>query len=572
MASSNLHPNNQKSLFQNLFGIVSDIRFLQIFGQIVFIILIAFALSGTINQIFSALASRNLTPNFAFLQNRAGFAIGGAEGYSPSDSYWAAFMVGVRNTLAVISAGLVGATVLGILAGVFLLSTNWLIRTISRFIVEILRNTPLLVQIFAWYFVAVLALPALQQAIQIPQTGLMALPLRYLIYILLAVIVWRYQRGLTAEQRQRRAFLTPALIAAVVVIEIGFLYFYKTGFPDRDFYGAGLVNNALNWGYWIVSILLIGVPLLVKARELRLMLWGAVVGQLIGGALFLFGAVPDSAALIELQPVIFLSNRGLVYPEAHTTARFAEWFLFVVLGITVAVLLWAYLGRLTQQTGDPHPRGRYALLSIVLFAVIGWFVVGAEPLPASVPVEQDGTVTFMPLEQAERSGALTSDEVLQYSATPITAALPQRAGLRFSTGTSLDPRYLALLLALVIYTAAFIAEIVRAGILAVPHGQIEAARSLGLSGSQVLTMVVLPQALRVIIPPLGNQYLNLAKNSSLALAIAYSDIYAVMNTVINQSGQAVTGIVIIMLAYLVISLTIAAVMNWVNRRFQLVTR
>ncbi len=151
-------------------------------------------------------------------------------------------------------------------------------------------------------------------------------------------------------------------------------------------------------------------------------------------------------------------------------------------------------------------------------------------------------------------------------------ALPERAGLRFSTGTLLDQRYIALLLALVIYTAAFIAEIVRAGIQAVPHGQLEAARALGLKSGQTLYMVVLPQALRVIIPPLGNQYLNLAKNSSLALAIAYSDIYAVMNTVINQSGQAVTGILIIMLSYLVISLTIAGVMNWVNGRFQLVTR
>ena len=117
-----------------------------------------------------------------------------------------------------------------------------------------------------------------------------------------------------------------------------------------------------------------------------------------------------------------------------------------------------------------------------------------------------------------------------------------------------------------------IAEIVRAGILAVPHGQIEAARALGLGNQQVLTMVVLPQALRVIIPPLGNQYLNLAKNSSLALAIAFSDIYAVMYTVINQTGQSITGILIIMLSYLVLSLTIAGVMNWINRRFQLVTR
>jgi general L-amino acid transport system permease protein len=113
---------------------------------------------------------------------------------------------------------------------------------------------------------------------------------------------------------------------------------------------------------------------------------------------------------------------------------------------------------------------------------------------------------------------------------------------------------------------------VRAGILAVPRGQLEAARALGLSYSQLLQMVVLPQALRVIIPPLTNQYLNLAKNSSLAIAISFADVYQVMNTVGNQSGQSVTSIIIVMLAYLVMSLVISAVMNWVNGRFQLVTR
>jgi general L-amino acid transport system permease protein len=204
--------------------------------------------------------------------------------------------------------------------------------------------------------------------------------------------------------------------------------------------------------------------------------------------------------------------------------------------------------------------------------VIGWLVVSAEPLPTAIPVEQDGAAVFVPLEQARTSGALTPEDELLYNSAPLTLTLPERAGLRFSSGVTLDPRYIALLLALAIYTAAFIAEIVRAGILAVPHGQIEAARALGFGNTQVLSMVVLPQALRVIIPPLGNQYLNLAKNSSLALAIAYSDIYAVMYTVINQSGQSVTGIIIIMVAYLVISLTIAGVMNWINGRFQLVTR
>ncbi|MEP7290842.1 MAG: ABC transporter permease subunit [Chloroflexota bacterium] len=554
-----------KSIFAIIFGVVSDLRFLQIFGQIIFLILVALAVSGTISQINSALARSNLTPNFAFLQSRAGFAIGGAEGYTPDDSYWDAFMVGVRNSLSIVSAGLIGATLLGILWGIFLLSGNWLLRNITRAIVEVLRNTPLLIQIFVWFFVIVLAAPPLQQAIQVPPAGLIALPLRYALYLVAALLVWR-------SSLERRAILVPALVGLVAAVEIGFLFFDKTADPARSLFGTGLGGNTLVWVYLIASMVLVIAPLLVNFGAARLKYWGLVIGQFVGGLLFLFGAAPDAALLPEVKPLIFLSNRGLVYPELHTTARFGEWFLFVVIGITVAVLLWTYLGRLTEQTGDPFPRARYAVVSVILFAVIGWFVVGAEPLPTSVPVSQDGAVTFVPLEQARSSGALTREDELQYSSIPVIVSLPERAGLRFSSGVTLDPRYVALLLALVTYTAAFIAEIVRAGILAVPHGQIEAARALGLSATQVLTMVVLPQALRVIIPPLGNQFLNLAKNSSLAFAISFSDIYAVGYTMINQSGQSVTGIVLIMVAYLILSLIISAVMNWINGRFQLVTR
>ena len=326
------------------------------------------------------------------------------------------------------------------------------------------------------------------------------------------------------------------------------------------------------WVYLILSAALLLVPLVVNLGASRRKYWGFVGGQLAGGLLFLFGVVPDAALTAEVKPLVFLSNRGVVYPEALTTARFGEWFLFVVIGITVAVLLWIYLGRQTEQTGEPFPRARYAVISILLFAVVGWFVVTSEPQPTSVLITQDGAVTYVLLEQAQNSGALTREDELQYSRDPLIILLPERAGLRFSSGITLDPRYIALLLALVTYTAAFIAEIVRAGILAVPHGQIEAARALGLGNAQVLTMVVLPQALRVIIPPLGNQYLNLAKNSSLAFAISYSDIYAVGYTMINQSGQSVTGIILIMVAYLILSLIVSAVMNWVNGRFQLVTR
>ena len=143
---------------------------------------------------------------------------------------------------------------------------------------------------------------------------------------------------------------------------------------------------------------------------------------------------------------------------------------------------------------------------------------------------------------------------------------------RFMVGTEISPEYMALLVALVVYTSAFIAEIVRAGIQAVPHGQLEASRALGLSQSQTLTQIILPQALRVIIPPLGNQYLNLSKNSSLAIGIGFADIFTTSTTIMNQSGQTITGFLIVMVFYLILSLIISAVMNWVNSRFQLVTR
>jgi len=131
------------------------------------------------------------------------------------------------------------------------------------------------------------------------------------------------------------------------------------------------------------------------------------------------------------------------------------------------------------------------------------------------------------------------------------------------------PEFTALLIGLVLYTGTFIAEIVRGGILAVAHGQTEAGLALGLSRGQVLRLIVLPQALRVIIPPLTSQYLNLTKNSSLAVAIGFPDLVSTANTAINQTGQAVEGIAVIMAVYLTVSLSIAGFMNWYNRRIAL---
>jgi general L-amino acid transport system permease protein len=143
---------------------------------------------------------------------------------------------------------------------------------------------------------------------------------------------------------------------------------------------------------------------------------------------------------------------------------------------------------------------------------------------------------------------------------------------RINGGETLTPEYSALMFGLVIYTAAFIAEVVRAGIQAVPYGQIEAARAQGFGYFQTLRLIVLPQALRIIIPPLGNQYLNLTKNSSLAIAIGFPDLFNVSNTIANQSGQSVTMLLIIMVSYLTMSLTISAGTNFINRRMQIKER
>jgi general L-amino acid transport system permease protein len=152
---------------------------------------------------------------------------------------------------------------------------------------------------------------------------------------------------------------------------------------------------------------------------------------------------------------------------------------------------------------------------------------------------------------------------------PTLFSSPVLEGFNFTGGAAVTPEFAALLIGLATYTAAFIAEIVRAGMLAVPRGQHEAADALGLNDFQKTFRIVLPQALRAIVPPLTSQYLNLAKNSSLAVAIGYPDLVSIANTTINQTGQAIEGVAIIMAVYLAISLSISAFMNWYNARIAL---
>ena len=199
----------------------------------------------------------------------------------------------------------------------------------------------------------------------------------------------------------------------------------------------------------------------------------------------------------------------------------------------IATLVLGHWARKRQHaTGQVFPLGRAAIALLIACPVVGWLASGMQ----------------------------------------LTLSLPELKGFNFQGGLTLTPEFAALLAGLVIYTSAFVAEVVRSGIQAVNNGQWEAAGALGLRRSLVLRLVVLPQALRVIIPPMTSQYLNLTKNSSLAVAIGYPDIVSVVNTTLNQTGQAIEGILIIMGAYLTVSLSISIFMNWYNKRIALVER
>ncbi|WP_424810461.1 amino acid ABC transporter permease [Roseococcus sp. YIM B11640] len=254
---------------------------------------------------------------------------------------------------------------------------------------------------------------------------------------------------------------------------------------------------------------------------LQLLFWYAVLQGLPG---------PRQA----INPVtgVYLSNRGLKLPFFEWDPAHSWALLAFVVGL-VATFLYRRHARAKQMLdGQPRPVWWVAIVLIIGLPLAVWAALGA----------------------------------------PFTPDVPALRGFNFRGGLDVSPEFFALLLGLTLYTAGFIAEIVRAGILAVSQGQWEAAEALGLPRGRVMSLVVLPQAMRVIIPPMTSQFLNITKNSSLAVAIGYQDIVSIANTTLNQTGQAIEGIAIIMLVYLTISLSISLFMNWYNAKIALVER
>ncbi|WP_319774081.1 amino acid ABC transporter permease [Breoghania sp.] len=370
------------------------------FYQLVVVGLIIFFGWQIIHNTAVNLERQNIASGFGFLDNTAGFGIiQTMVAYSETSDYGRALLVGLLNTVLVAFIGVLFATIIGFVVGVARLSSNWIISKLAYVYIEAIRNIPLLLQIFFWYFAVLRAVP---------------------------------------NPRNSLTFLDAVFV------------------NNRGIYGPKLLFQ-------------------------------------------------DGSALIGIAVI-------------------------VAIVASIGVKIWAT--RRQMATGQPFRSGLTALGLIIGLPLISYLVMGR----------------------------------------PVGVEFPELKGFNFRGGLQLTPEFVALTLALAIYTAAFIAEIVRAGILAVSHGQTEAAGALGLRPGPTLRLVVIPQAMRVIIPPLTSQYLNLTKNSSLAVAIAYPDLVSVGGTVLNQTGQAIEIIGIWMLIYLSLSLATSAFMNWYNQRMALVER
>jgi general L-amino acid transport system permease protein len=346
------------------------------------------------------LERQNIASGFSFLKQEAGFEISESFfDYWPEDNYATALLVGIFNTLKIAIIGNILAIILGVLVGIFTFSSNWLVSKLAYTYINILRNVPLLLQLFFWYALLTEIFPGVKQA---------------------------------------------------------------HSFFDLIFISQRGINFPIPSSHFI---------------------WKWVFASLIGsGALYYWG------------------HKFIISKE--------------------------------QVSGREFKFKKYFPLILIIIPLATW----------------------------------------SFSGAPTAWDIPKLRGFNFSGGQSLSPEFLALMMGLVLYTGTYIAEIVRAGIQSVRKGQWEAGRALGFSDRQVMSLIILPQSLRVIIPPLTSQLLNLTKNSSLAVAIGYPDFVSVLNTTMNQTGQAIECVLMIMVVYLFFSLSTSLFMNWYNHKISLKER
>lgn len=370
--------------------------------QIVLLAVVSFLIWSAASNAIENLRAQKIASGFGFWNNAAGFDVNQKliPFTASGSTYGQAFYVGLLNTLLVAALGIVLATIIGFAVGVARLSSNWVVAKLAMIYVEVIRNIPLLLQLYFWY----------------------------------------------------NAVLKP---------------------------------------------------------------------------------LPDARNSIALPGSIYLNNRGIILPSPQFGPAFEAVAIAFLIGIAGAIAFFVWARGQQAKTGKQYPNGWVALGLVVGLPLLVFFATGR----------------------------------------PLSFDYPQQGRFNLTGGMQIFPEFVALLVGLSTYTAAFIAEVVRAGILAVSKGQSEAAHALGLRPGPTLKLVVIPQAMRVIVPPLTSQYLNLVKNSSLAVAIGYPDLVQVFTgTVLNQTGQAVEVVAITMAVYLTISLVTSFFMNIYNKRMALVER
>ena len=378
----------------NLRAMLRDERFWKIAFQVITLVVVIALLSFFLGNLNNNLLRQGRAFSFNFLRNSAGFSIGESLiQYRPNDPYWRALVVGLSNTLSLVAAGIALTTLLGTVAGVASFSKNWLLHKLSRLYVGLVRNIPLLLQLFFWYFA-------------------------------------------------------------------------------------------------------------------------------------IYGMLPRPVDQLGVSGLVILSNRGIFIPWAGSAVLALVGIGATVAAVIAALFLAQWRTKLRVETGTG---GKNQLIGLIVLG-LAWLGLIVFAMGWTFPEGIEG-------------GGVTG-------------------GLR------LTREYAAALTALVFYTSAFVAEIVRAGIQSVSKGQWEAARSLGLQAGMVMRLVVMPQALRVIIPPLNSEFMNLTKNTSLAFAIAFPEMYSIATTTYNQTGRPVEVFLVMMATYLILCLLITLVMNQLNRTVQ----
>ncbi|TAG50580.1 MAG: ABC transporter permease subunit [Oscillatoriales cyanobacterium] len=383
--------SEKSSKIKDISTLLRDDRFWKITGQAIALILVITVIAILWDNLTANYAQLGIAFGFDFLNSQASFDIGESViPYSPENSYRQAYFVGLINTLRVMGLGIVFATIAGLTVGIARLSDNWILRNLAALYVEILRNTPLLLQLFFWYFAVFISMPKLE---------------------------------------------------------------------DNQ----------------------------------------------------------------QMRGPIYLTNRGIAVPWPAPLPGFEIWLILLTVGVLAAAGLWMWRARVMVEEAKPGRQLFWAAGAIVLSAILALIITKNLPLGLDFP--------------------------------RLTPALQLEGGLK------LTPEFAALVTGLSLYTGSY------------SRGQWEAGKSLGLKSGTLMRMVILPQALRVIVPPLTSQYLNLAKNSSLAVAVAYPDVYFVVGSpTLNQTGRAIETMLIIMVTYLTISLIVSLFMNWYNHTVQIKER